>query len=129
MPYVDDAELQRMQRAHQILASRGYDIIAALRGFAEYMTKASKEHQAAHAAGAETPLVTNEGYRVMAELFATNAERAESLATAIDIWSTVDPESEEKPAPVTLPGRLRPDLARPAWPGPLAADASGKAGD
>lgn len=113
MPYVDRIELKRMKQAHQLLASSGYDIIDALRVYAARMDYEAKEHLAAHAAGAETGLVTNEGYRVAGELFATKAERATALAEEIDNWGNVD--TPEEPAPATLTGRLRPDLARPAF--------------
>lgn len=124
MPWVHIDELKRMQQAHHLLASHGYDITNALRDYARRLAEASQKHQAAYDAGTDTPLVTNYGYLVMAELLSTKANQATGLANEIESWGTVTPEAEEKPAPPVLPGRLRRPPARPAWSGPCGCACS-----
>lgn len=84
MPYIDSDDLERLRKAQTLLVTNHTIITTALRVYSEYMGNAATEAKANYEAGNELPLVTNNGFRMMAELFDHNAKKADTTAHEID---------------------------------------------
>ncbi|MGW6505909.1 hypothetical protein [Nonomuraea angiospora] len=83
---LDPAELQRLQRAAELLAQHAHVITNALHCHAEQMDTAAAQATAAHEAGHSSLLITKQGYRMAAELFTDTATKERQVANLIDAW-------------------------------------------
>ncbi|GGK90801.1 hypothetical protein Ppa06_57520 [Planomonospora parontospora subsp. parontospora] len=86
MPFIDREDHRVMERARDLLTEHHTIITTALRVYAERMDAAATEAKAAHETGADTPLISNDGFRMAAEQFTYCSGKARAAAEAIDSW-------------------------------------------
>ncbi|MDF5756554.1 hypothetical protein [Spongiactinospora sp. TRM90649] len=85
--YALDAEwLTRAKAAHALLTEHHDVITNALRCHAEHMSAEASNAQAAYEGGADTPLMTNNGFKQAAEILQHTAEAERQAAEKIDAW-------------------------------------------
>jgi hypothetical protein len=83
---VDPDTRQRMQAAAELHDRHHTVITNALHCHAQAMDEAATQAADAHAAGADTPLMTNHGFKMAAEVLADTARKEREAAHLIDTW-------------------------------------------
>ncbi|MEU6719814.1 hypothetical protein ABZ897_50885 [Nonomuraea sp. NPDC046802] len=83
---VDPEWLAQAQRAHHLLAQRQHVITNALRRHAEAMSEAAEAARASHATGADTSLISNQGFAQAGSILADTAQAERETADEIDDW-------------------------------------------
>lgn len=87
MPYIEKDTLDKLEQASLLLNRHHTIITTALRHYAEHMNTAAAQVHEQYKAGTETPLVTNQGYRMMSEMFGHNAKCAQQIADEVSEWA------------------------------------------
>ncbi|MFG2076904.1 hypothetical protein [Nonomuraea maritima] len=83
---VNPDDLKRMRAAVELLDGHAHVITNALHCHAQQMDDAARKAEEAHAAGHSNPLITNQGYRMAAELFTDTATKERQVAGLINAW-------------------------------------------